>query len=360
MPLLDPSKPTGNPPGGPKYGHLSFPLHETFAAMKPTMDAAQSASWSRMLQDISAGRDEINATGLLLLPDPCPQPGADYEVVDETFPARDGTKIGMRFYKPSAGKQNKSGVWVYKTHGGGFVVGTHQIEEVENRYLAAAGFLVASVDYRLAPEYRFPYAVTDSWDGLKWCIDNAERLSVNPDKIVTAGGSAGGNLAIVMALKAKHEGLKGIVGCIANIPVTIAPELYDLLPQGKHELRSIEQNWNASGVDKEKMKWFFEAYLPGGTSKQSEVGGERQEYHSPLLAKDLSGFPPTLVQVAGYDPLRDEGLEFAERLKEAGVMTELKIYPGLPHGFYVMTMLKETEEYWQASVSFAKRFDATN
>ena len=87
------------------------------------------------------------------------------------------------------------------------------------------------------------------------------------------------------------------------------------------------------------------------------MSGEKQEYHSPLLAKDLSGLPRMLIQVAGYDPLRDEGLEFAERLKKADVDVSVKVYPGLPHGFYMIPTLKESEEYWQAAVSFMKNLE---
>ena len=238
-------------------------------------------------------------------------------------------------------------------HGGGFVVGTHEIEEVENRYLATAGYLVASVEYRMAPEHPFPYAVTDSFDALKWCIANTERLGVSREKIVTAGGSAGGNLAIVMAMKAKDEGLIGIIGTIANIPMTIDSRLF-YLTDGKYELESMDQNRNASGINKEKCLWFVEQYLPNGNERQAVVAGEKQEYHSPLLAKDLKGLPPILIQIAGYDPLRDEGFAFAERLRDAGVEVEIKVYHGLPHGFYMLPTLKESEQYWQASVDFVR------
>ncbi len=146
--------------------------------------------------------------------------------------------------------------------------------------------------------------------------------------------------AAVLALKARDEKVSGILGQVLNIPVTCHPALF---PKDKYEYFSYSQNKDASVVDAPKMDWFWEQYLP---DPKPEV------YASPLLAEDLSGLPPALVQVAGMDPLRDEGLAYAEKLKEDGVKVKVETYQGLPHGFYMFPQLKATEQYFKNVVNF--------
>jgi len=318
----------------PKYGDLSE-IDPEFAPFREEIDKNFVVLWGLPM-------DEFKAAWLsapVALPENPPEQGKDYEIEELQVPVRDGTKIGVRLYKPITPVENA--VLVLKAHGGGWVVGSHEVEEVENRMIAAhAKAIVASVDYRMAPEYKFPYAIDDCFDVMKWCKANASKLGINPDTIITAGGSAGGNISAVLSQKARDENFSGIIGQILNIPVTCHPKHF---PADKYEYGSYQQNKDSSVVDGPRMDWFWDQYLPNA---------EPEVYASPLLAKDLSGLPPALVQVAGMDPLRDEGLAYAEALKAAGVPVTLKTYKGLPHGFYLVPHLKQTQEYWQSSVDF--------
>jgi acetyl esterase/lipase len=141
---------------------------------------------------------------------------------------------------------------------------------------------------------------------------------------------------------ARDEKVTGVIGQVLNIPVTCHPNHF---PHDQFELASYQQNADGSVVDTPKMLWFWDQYLPDATP---------DVYASPLLAKDLQNLPPALVQVAGADPLRDEALAYAERLMRAGVRTTVRVYPGLPHGFYFFTQLKEAREYLQETSDFIR------
>ncbi|OAP62321.1 hypothetical protein AYL99_04524 [Fonsecaea erecta] len=322
---------------GPKNGHLSE-IDPNFALLQADVDRNFADLWSLPLEEFKAAW----LSAPVPLPDNCPEPGKDYEVLDQEAAVRDGAKIELKIYKPSTSSSTPS-VLILKSHGGGWVVGSHEVEEVENRFLAAkAGAVVVSVDYRMAPEYKFPYAINDCFDVLQWCKSHATELGIDPEKIIVAGGSAGGNIAAVLAQKARDEGVSGIIGQILNIPVTCHPNHF---PSDKYEGDSYRQNKDASIIDAPKMMWFWEQYLPDA---------QPDPYASPLLAKDLKNLPPALIQVAGMDPLRDEGLAYAEALKAAGNAVTLKTYKGLPHGFYFFPQLKQTQEYWDNSVQFVK------
>ncbi|EXJ56087.1 hypothetical protein A1O7_09018 [Cladophialophora yegresii CBS 114405] len=335
MVQLQPSGPEwqGSPP---KHGHLSE-IDPEFAQLKDEADKNFAILWSLPL-------DQFKAAWLsapVPFPENAPQPGQDYQVLEQLVPVRDGTNVGLKVYRPS--KCQSKTTLVLKAHGGGWVVGSHETEEVENRFLAAKGnAVVVSVDYRMAPEYKYPYAIDDCFDILQWCKSNAEALSIDPQRIIVAGGSAGGNIAI-LAQKARDEKVSGIVGQILNIPVTCHPKLF---PSDRYPVGSYQQNKDASVIDAPKMLWFWDQYLPNA---------EPEVYASPLLAKDFSGLPPALIQVAGMDPLRDEGLAYAEALKAAGVPVTLHTFKGLPHGFYFFPQLKQSLEYWMNCVDFVQK-----
>ena len=340
-----------------KYAHLSKP-HPDLVPLIPMLDEQNAQQWSLIFRDdpdIAAFKATMKQGTLeAMVADHFPKPGKDYLVRDESITVRDGASIGMKFYEPLQENRTGKDVLVMKFHGGGFVLGGHDVEEIENRLLAVeGGAVVASVDYRMAPEYKFPYAVNDCYDASKWVVENAERLGVDKKKIVLSGGSAGGNLVCAIALKARDEGFEKetgskIVNVAAQIPAVCHP---DLFPRDKYEYNSPEQNAEAPVVKKRNAKWFWEQYVPDASA---DMGAPR-EYHSPLLAKSLSGLPPFLVQVAGLDTLRDEGMAWADALKEAGVEVDLKVYPGLQHGFYFFADFKETREYWQAVVDLVKK-----
>ena len=184
----------------------------------------------------------------------------------------------------------------------------------------AAGCIVASVDYRLAPESKYPVAAEDSYAALLWIVANAARLGIDPRRVAVGGDSAGGNLSAVVALMARDRKGPALVYQALIYPVTN----YDLDTPSYHE--------NATGyvLTREAMRWFWRHYLA-----REEQG--REPLASPLLAPNLTGLPPALVITAACDPLRDEGEAYAARLRDAGVPVTLTRYDGMFHGFVRMT-----------------------
>jgi acetyl esterase/lipase len=140
----------------------------------------------------------------------------------------------------------------------------------------------------------------------------------------------------------RDERVSGVIGQILNIPVTCHPAFF---PKSKYEYFSYSQNKDASVIDAPKMDWFWDQYMPEP---------EPEAYASPLIAKDLSGLPPALVQVAGMDPLRDEGLAYAEAMEADGVKVQVKTFRGLPHGFYMFPQLPATLEYIKNVTAFVE------
>lgn len=184
------------------------------------------------------------------------------------------------------------------------------------------------------PEDKYPYAVNDCFDALKWCSEHASELGINPKRIVVGGTSAGGNLAAVMAIMARDKGLPGIIGQVLNIPATCYPKFF---PKEKYEYESWKQNEAGPGLSAERMLWFWDNYV--GDNVEPEV------YHSPILAKSLKNLPPALLQIAGMDPLRDEGIAYGDALKAAGVKAQVEVFGGVPHGFGANFALSKSKDY---------------
>jgi acetyl esterase len=203
-------------------------------------------------------------------------------------------------------------------HGSGFVLCSLDTHDGMCRNLCAgAGCVVASVDYRLAPEHKFPAGIEDCLHATRWAAAHATELGATSMPIAVAGDSAGANIAAVTALRIRDEGGPALCGQLLLYPVT------DYHTPGTP---SYEENAEGYGLTRDTMKWFWAHYL----SDDSEGG---HPYASPLRAPDLSGLPAALVITAEYDPLRDEGEFYAERLRTAGVPTALTRYDGVNHGF---------------------------
>ena len=178
------------------------------------------------------------------------------------------------------------------------------------------------MEYRLAPEFKYPTPVDDSYAGLQWVAANGSRLGLDPARIAVGGDSAGGNLAAVMALLARDRRGPRLALQLLIYPVT------------NYDFGTPSYRENATGylLTTEDMRWFWRQYLV-----REEQG--REPNASPLLAKSLADLPPALVITAGCDPLRDEGLAYAKRLREAGVSVTMTQYPGMFHGFVRMTRI---------------------
>jgi acetyl esterase len=231
--------------------------------------------------------------------------------------------LGARHYVP--GEPGGPHPLILFLHGGGWVLGDLDSHDGLCRLLARhAGAHVVSVDYRLAPEHPFPAAPDDARAALRWAFANAARLGADPARIVVAGDSAGGSLAAVVSWEAARDG-----GPAPALQVPIYP-VTDLVGRS----RSYELFGDGFLLTRAQMDWYADRY-----AGPDEQGDPRA---SILRADDLSGVAPALVVTAGFDPLRDEGEAYAERLREAGVPVALRRFPGLIHGFASMAGASRT------------------
>ncbi|MFZ2362282.1 MAG: alpha/beta hydrolase [Anaerolineae bacterium] len=248
------------------------------------------------------------------------QPVPVASVVDRTIPGPAG-ELPIRVYTPEGPGPFPAVVYF---HGGGFVVGSIDGGDAACRALChGAHCIVVSVDYRLAPEHKFPAAVDDCLAATRWVAAHAAELNADAAMLVVAGESAGGNLAAVTALRLRDEGGPALRGQLLFYPVTD----YHTPPTP-----SYLANANGYLLTRAMMVWFWGHYL----NDASEAG---HPHASPLRAPDLSGLPPALVITAEFDPLRDEGERYAERLQRASVPTQLTRYDGMIHGFLLLSEL---------------------
>jgi acetyl esterase len=204
-------------------------------------------------------------------------------------------------------------------HGSGFVLCSLDTHDGMCRNLCAgAGCVVVSVDYRLAPEHKFPAPPDDCVCATRWAVQHAGELSADAARVVLAGDSAGGNLAAATALRLRDENGPVLQGQLLIYPVT------DYIEPGTP---SMTENAEGYGLTRAGMAWFWNHYL-------ADPADGRHPHASPFQANDLSGLPPALVVTAEFDPLRDEGEYYADRLVQAGVPTQMKRWDGMNHGFF--------------------------
>jgi acetyl esterase len=252
-----------------------------------------------------------------------PEPPELEKVEDLNIPAPHGA-VPARLYVPKQ-LRKKGGLapCLVFFHGGGWVIGNLDTHDVVCRMLAVEGeLIVISVDYRLAPEHKFPAAIDDAITSTKWVAANAETLGVDASRLLVGGDSAGGNLAAVVALAARDGGGPKIAGQVLIYPATDAARTH----------RSHSEPETSILLTHSVTTWFYENYLNGA----ADVDDWRA---SPARAKTLKGLPQAYVLTAGADPLRDEGDEYAARLKEAGVSVTYRHFPGQFHGFFTMGKL---------------------
>ncbi|KAB5575300.1 alpha/beta hydrolase fold-domain-containing protein [Coniochaeta sp. 2T2.1] len=335
----------------PKNGHLSTsdPAYAS-SQTKATLDTALASIWQHETWPTFR-----RAWDTLLPPTPVrltwPREGREVLTSFQHVPVRDGHLVETKTYRRPDVKPDAA--MMFRMHGGGWATGGHGMEEAENLYLAFRhDVVVIGVAYRLAPEWPFPTGVRDCFDVLRWCISNAHTtLAIDPNRIVTIGGSAGGNLSAVMALMARDASISGIVGQILNFPITCHPRYFASLSETRgYELASYVQNKDDTWLSAMQMEFFWDCY---GTEEGEDWEGGK--YHSPLLRQDLDGLPPALIQVGGLDVLRDEGIAYGEALKAAGNEVEVYAYRGLPHVFNVFCDFPQREEYYKRQDEFIER-----
>lgn len=240
------------------------------------------------------------------------------QVVEHQVPTADGASLALRVLVPNPSPR----AMIIYYHGGGWVIGALDEFDTLGRKLAArTGCAVALVDYRLAPEHRYPTAADDAYTALEWMDAHLREHGANLP-IIVAGDSAGGNLAAVVARRARDRNGPAIALQVLVYPVADA----DL------DNASYSDPANQLLLTRDAMAWFWGHYVP-------EAAQRAEPDASPLQAGDLSGLPPALVLTAEHDVLRDEGEAYAAKLQAAGVPVELTRYPGQMHGFFTLLML---------------------
>jgi acetyl esterase len=224
-----------------------------------------------------------------------------------------GGPIPVRVYRPET--EERPGAIAY-FHGGGWVVGTLDTYDPLARALAnAAGAVVVSVDYRLAPENPFPAAVTDCWAAVNWLADHADDLGADPDRLAVGGDSAGGNLATVVARRARDAFVPSL-----RHQLMVYPALDPTTSSASY--RELAEGYLLNAAD---MRWYWHQYLGCADPELPDL--------APAWA-DLGELPPATIITAEYDPLRDEGEDYARRLEHAEVPVALHRFAGVTHGFF--------------------------
>ncbi|WP_371813409.1 alpha/beta hydrolase [Brevibacillus sp. HB1.2] len=257
------------------------------------------------------------------------------KVEDKLIPAGADAEINIRMYTPEG--QGPFPLFVYY-HGGGWVIGDLETVDASCRMLAhLSGRIVVSVDYRLAPEHKFPVPVADSYAALKWVSENASSINGSASDLVVGGDSAGGNLSTVLSLLAKDQNGPAIKAQVLVYPVT------DM----RFDSPSYMEFQEGFGLNRDLMLWFSNHYI----NHEYDKGNP---YVAPLSARDLSNLPPAIVITAECDVLRDEGIAYAERLKNAGVKVEAVCEKGLVHGYF--TNMAVFPEQIKATISRITEF----
>jgi acetyl esterase len=252
-----------------------------------------------------------------------PEPPELAEVKELIIPAPHGG-IPVRLYRPNQLRltDGRAAALVF-FHGGGWVIGNLESHDVVCRTLAhAAELIVISVDYRLAPEHKFPAAVDDCLTATQWVADNAAALGIDASRLSIGGDSAGGNLAAVVAIAARDGNGPAIASQVLIYPATDFAMNH---PSHREPETSVLLTHSV-------MRWFRDHYLTGA----ADIHDWRA---SPARAETLVGLPPAYVLTAGADPLRDEGDDYARRLRDAGVSVTHRSFPGQFHGFFTMGKL---------------------
>jgi acetyl esterase len=282
-------------------------------AFDPELAAVVAMLPSGSISDLSSARAQL-AEGMAAYGTP---DETGVQVREELVPGPDGAPdVRLLVYIPD---RQVAPAAVYSVHGGGFVIGNPEMEHPVNLQVARElGIVVVSVDYRLAPENPFPAPLEDCYAGLVWMAKNADALGVDPARIAIHGMSAGGGLCAGVALLARDRGGPAIAFQYLGVP-----EIDDRLDTPSMRAYVDTPLWSRPEAE---LSW--DAYLGPGKRGSEDVS----PYAAPARAVDLTGLPPTYVSAMQFDPLRDEGIAYAQALLQAGIPTELHVFPGTFHG----------------------------
>lgn len=295
-----------------------MPLHSQTKQFLEQLKAAVAAG-AKSIEQMTVQENRDGLAGLYQGLVGEPQEVASVNEVN--IPVDDGSEITLRMYTPNG--TGPFPVFVYY-HGGGWVLGDLDVVDPILRAVTnSAECLVVSVDYRLAPENKFPVAPEDCYAATKWVAENISRYNGDPSRLAVGGDSAGGNLAAVVPLMAKDRQGPDIAFQVLLYPVT----------DFSFQSQSYKENSKGYYLETDAMHWFANHYL----SENDKL----HPYASPILAPDLSGLPPALIITAEYDVLRDEGEAYAKKLIEAGVPVTHTRYNGQIHGFFWMPVIMD-------------------
>ena len=288
-------------PLGPQAGALLSQMSEAGVPPAEAMTPAEGRVAARAYADLGGEPEEVASVEHRFVPGPT----AD---------------LPVRIYRPSGAGDGPLAALLY-FHGSGWVIINIEVCDSTSRAMAnRTGCVVVAVNYQKAPEHKFPVPFDDCYAATAWLFDNAAELGIDPARIGVSGDSAGGNLAAAVALKARDE----------NGPkIAYQVLVYPAVCYGWDSPSAIE---NAEGylLQRASMEYFWTHYV------RSPTDGVHP-YCSPLLAVDHAGLPPAFIVTAGFDPLRDDGMMYADKLREAGVPVKLHNYEGMIHGFMWMS-----------------------
>ncbi|MEP6503510.1 MAG: alpha/beta hydrolase [Betaproteobacteria bacterium] len=287
-----------------------MPLNPQAQAFLDAINAMESTPLAELTVDMARNGQKASQP---------PSEEAVDAVDDFEMPGGAGQPMRARAYTPRAAAAGPLPLVLF-LHGGGWVTGDLDSHDAACRALAnASGCKVVAVDYRLAPEHKFPAAATDCHAALQWLAAHAGELGVDPDRIAISGDSAGGNLAAAVTLMARERGGPALAFQLLVYPVT------------HHAFDTPSYRDYAEGhlLTREGMRWNWNHYLADAAAALDPLA-------APLLAPDLRGLPPALMITAECDPLCDEAEAYARRLQEAGVVVECKRYDGTIHAFFTL------------------------
>lgn len=315
------STPGGTAMGGMPQGQPGVPASgvRPVAANQAVIDALMAAGLRpyHTLEPAEARRQPTFADGVKAVlrqqgQPTTPPPGVDVRDIQVRGAAG---QLPAKLYKP-AGVSGRMPVIVY-FHGGGWVIASAQAYDASARALAReTGAMVISVDYRLAPEAKFPAQHDDAFAAYRWALDNAGRLGGDPSRMILAGESAGGNLAVATAIAARDAGVQAPRAILSVYPIAGS----DL------NTPSYQENANAMPLNRALMAWFFH--------HTARTPADAADPRINLVAANLRGLPPVTIVAAQIDPLLSEGVTLAERLRAAGVDVDRREFPAVTHEFF--------------------------
>jgi acetyl esterase len=299
-------------------------------ALAPILEAASSVAAPEAELSVAEKRafaHQMMQTSFVALS----EPGPEVAVIAEYRVPVGGGEITVRVYTPPGDGPFPAHVYF---HGGGFWLGDLDFCDITCRELCAgAECVVVSVDYRLAPEHPFPAGIEDSYAALVWTAEHADELDIDTTRLSVGGASAGGCIAAAVALMTRDRNGPPLVLQVLDIPVT------DITMS----CESIAENGEGYILTRGAIAQYCDYYI-------ADPADAKHPYASPLLADDLSGLAPAVVMTAEFDPLRDEGEQYAQRLRDAGVPVQAKRWAGHVHGSASMTALVPSSREWRQEV----------